>query len=227
MKIDCHCHTKYSKHWFWGYDSLNEPRTLIKMAIKNGLNGVLIVDHNNVKGSLITKKASKSFKGFKVITGTEIRTIFGDMIAMDVKDDIPPLLSPEETVEKIHDLGGIAIAAHPYGSFIFRDCLEEDALKADAIEVYNASLLKYANSKAEKLAKINKMPMTAGSDAHGLREIGNGAIEFTGDPISAIMKKKVKVIAKKTTMLDLLNRVARKYIRSIEWRVLGKAGEYL
>jgi hypothetical protein len=83
-------------------------------------------------------------------------------------------------------------------------------------------LVKYANSQALGLAKSLKKPMTAGSDAHGLRELGNGAIECSGNPLEAIMKRKVKIIAKKTTIRDILNLAARKYIRSIEWRILGK-----
>lgn len=226
MIIDTHVHTIYSDHWLWGKDSLNRPRDLVKIAIKKGLNGLAVTDHDNVNGSLETKKIAKRFKNFKVITGLEVRTISGDMLALGVDENVPSSLSVEETVEKIHDLGGIAVAAHPYGSYIFRKCLEKEALKADAIEVYNASLLKYANSKAEILAKKYKKPITAGSDAHGLREVGNGTIEFSGDPIQAILKKKVRIVKEKTTALDIINMIARKYIGSIEWRITGKRGDY-
>lgn len=222
LRIDMHVHTIYSKHWFWGHDSLNKPRELIKVAIKRGLNGLAITDHDSVKGSLVTKKVAKSFKGFKIITGSEIKTLDGELLGLGIKKDVPKLLGLDETIERIHDLGGIAIAPHPFGSYIFRQCLREKSVKVDGIEVFNATLLKYANSQALDLAKSFKKPMTAGSDAHGLRELGNGAIECSGDPLEAIMKKKVKIIAKKTTIRDILNLAARKYIRSIEWRILGK-----
>jgi len=62
MRIDCHCHTIYSKHWFWGYDSINTPKEMIKAAIKKGLDGIAITDHNTVKGSLIGKKIAKKYK---------------------------------------------------------------------------------------------------------------------------------------------------------------------
>ena len=104
MKIDCHCHTIYSKHWFWGYDSLNKPRNLIKAAIKNGLDGIAVTDHNNVKGSLETKKVAKSFKGFKVITGSEINTLEGEVIGLGIKKDVPKALSIEEAVERLERL---------------------------------------------------------------------------------------------------------------------------
>ena len=68
MRIDTHVHTIYSKHWFWGFDSLNTPLEMIKFAIKKGLDGLAITDHNTVKGSMVGKKIAKSFKGFKIIT---------------------------------------------------------------------------------------------------------------------------------------------------------------
>jgi predicted metal-dependent phosphoesterase TrpH len=227
MKIDCHTHTFYSKHWFWGYDSLNRPRDLIKVAIKKGLDGLAVTDHNNVKGSLVAKKIARSFKGFKIITGSEIKTKEGEIIGLGIKKDVPERLSIEETVEKIHDLGGIAVAPHPFGSYIFRQCVREKAVKADAIEVYNASLLRTANKSALKLAEKFKKPQTAGSDAHGLREVGNGAIVCSGDPLEAIMKKKVKLITKKTTVIDLASLVTRKFVRSLKWRILRKRGEHI
>ena len=222
LRIDMHVHTIYSKHWFWGHDSLNKPRELIKVAIKKGLNGLAITDHDSVKGSLVAKKVARSFKGFKIITGSEIKTLDGEVLGLGIKKDVTKLLGLDETIERIHDLGGIAVAPHPFGSYIFRQCLREKSVKADGIEVFNATLLKYANSQALDLANSFKKPMTAGSDAHGLRELGNGAIECSGDPLEAIMKKRVRIIAKKTTIRDILNLAARKYIRSIEWRILGK-----
>ncbi|MFH1473266.1 MAG: PHP domain-containing protein [Candidatus Aenigmatarchaeota archaeon] len=227
MRIDCHCHTIYSKHWFWGHDSLNKPRELIKVAIKKGLGGLAITDHNNVKGSLAVKKVARSFRGFKIITGSEIRTLEGEIIGLGIKKDVPEALSIEETIEKIHDLGGIAVAPHPFGGYIFRQCSRNKAVKADAIEVYNASLMKPANTKALKLANRFKKPKTAGSDAHGLREVGNGAIECSGDPIEAIMKKRVKILTKKTTIRDVSSLVTRKFIRSLEWRILRKRGKHV
>lgn len=225
LRIDCHCHTIYSKHWFWGFDSLNKPRELIKTAIKKGLDGIAVTDHNNVKGSLITKKIAKSFKGFKVITGSEIKTTLGEIMALGIKKDVPEQLTIEETIEKVHDLGGIVVAPHPFGSYIFRQCLRERAVKADAIEVFNSSIVKNANLRASNLAKKFRKPKTAGSDAHGLREVGNAGIICSGDPLEAIMKKKVKIFGKKTSIIDFSNLVSKKLFRTLEWRVLRERGK--
>src|SRR4030067_1854146 len=116
MKIDCHCHTIYSRHAFWGSDALNTPLEMIKAAVKKGIDGLAITDHNTVKGSLIAKKEARRFKNFKIITGCEVRTREGEIIALGVKENIPMNLSIEETVKIIKDLGGISVAPHPFGS---------------------------------------------------------------------------------------------------------------
>ena len=227
MKIDCHCHTIFSKHWLWGFDALNTPLEMIKAAMKRGINGLAITDHNTVKGSLVAKKIAKRFKNFIIITGSEIKTKEGEIIGLDIKEDVPMNLSIEETIEKIHDLGGIAVAPHPFGSYIFRKCAGKNAIKADAIEVYNSTLTKKQNEKALILAKKFKKPITAGSDAHSAREVGRAGIIVNGDPIDEILNKRVKIFGEKTSMFEIARTISKKYIRSLEWRLSGKRRKYI
>lgn len=228
MRIDCHCHTIYSKHFLWGYDSLNKPRDLIKAAIKKGIDGLAVTDHDTVKGSIVTKNIAKGFKNFLVITGSEIKTREGEIQGLGITEDVPKGLSIEETVEKIRELGGVAVAVHPFGSYIFRKGVERGAIKADAIEVFNgANLFKGSNDKALTLARRYKKPMTAGSDAHNLREVGNAGIIFNGDPLKAIMKKDAKIYGKKNTIVDIAALTSKKFIRSVEWRLSRKRGKHI
>ena len=226
MKIDCHCHTIFSKHFFWGYDALNKPEEMIKAAIKKGLDGLAITDHNTVKGSLAAKKIAKKYN-FKIITGSEISTETGDFLALGIKEDVPKNLSLEETLEKIHDLGGIGVAPHPFGRYIFRKCVKNKAIKADAIEVFNSSLNFMQNKKALNLAKKFKKSITAGSDAHSVREVGNAGIICDDDPIESIIKNKVKIFCKYTTFIDFTYLISKKFIRSIKWRLTKTRGKYI
>jgi len=74
MKIDTHCHTTYSDC------GMGKPRDVLKVAMKR-LDGIAITDHNTVKGSLVCKKLARTMnKKFLVITGSEIRTIKGDIL---------------------------------------------------------------------------------------------------------------------------------------------------
>ena len=228
MRIDCHCHTIYSKHFLWGYDALNKPRDLIKAAIKKGLDGIAVTDHDTVRGSIVAKRVAKSFKGFLVITGSEIKTKEGEIQGLGITKNIPKDLSIEETVEKIHDLGGIAIAVHPFGSYLLRKGVEHSAIKADAVEIFNAAnLFQGSNNKASMLARRYKMPVTAGSDAHNTREVGNAGIICTGDPLNAIMKKKVKVFGKRNTVADMAVLMSKKFMRSAGWRLSGGRGKHV
>ena len=192
MKFETHCHTIYSKHRYWGADGINTPQQIVKAAKLKGLDGIAITDHNNVKGSLTGKKYGKSY-GIKVITGTEIRTLDGDLIALDIKKDIPSMLPLKETIEKVHDLGGITITPHPFASYGLSKCLKEKARLTDAIEVFNSYRINYYNIKAMNFAKKIKAKKVAGSDAHYYLDVGNAGIICNGDPIDCIKKGKVKI----------------------------------
>jgi len=226
MKIDCHCHTIYSRHAFWGSDALNTPLDMIKAAMKNGLDGLAVTDHNTVKGSLVAKKLAKRFK-FLIITGSEIKTKEGEIIALGIKENVPIGLTIEETVEKIHELGGIATVPHPFGSYIFRRCAGRKGLMADAIEVYNSTLTKGQNKKALAMAQLFKKSITAGSDAHSSRNVGNAGVIVNGDPIEDILKNKVEIFGKHTPILEIANITYRKFARSVEWRITGRRKNYV
>jgi len=45
MRIDRHCHSKYS------HDSYIEPEAIIEQAFENGLGGVCFMEHHSIGGS--------------------------------------------------------------------------------------------------------------------------------------------------------------------------------
>ncbi len=104
MKIDMHIHTSYSP------DGMVEPVEVLKIAKKLGLSAVAITDHNEIKGALKAKNA----KIIDVIVGEEVSTSAGHVLAYNIQSLIPRGLSVAETIDKIHECGGIAVIAHPY-----------------------------------------------------------------------------------------------------------------
>ncbi len=86
---------------------------MIEAAIRRGLQGIVVTDHDSVIGGLVGRKLAKAYRGFQVIPGAEITSRFGHIIAIGIETDIPKGLTVEETVERIHDLGGISITSHP------------------------------------------------------------------------------------------------------------------
>ena len=66
MKADLHIHTKYSgigKFWKLKFpDSVEEPRNILKVAKKKGIDIIAITDHNTVKGGVETKSWRKNLE---------------------------------------------------------------------------------------------------------------------------------------------------------------------
>lgn len=224
QRFDLHSHTVYSRHWFWGTDALNTPQEMVKAAVKKGMSGLAITDHQTVKGSMVAKKFAKRYKDFIVVTGTEIRTLSGDILALGIKEDVPDDMSLVETVEKVRALGGITAAAHPFARFLVRKCVGNEARKLDAIEVFNAGSCKgFQNRKALRYAEKFGMPETAGSDAHYRKDVGRAGIacdaQTQDDVLDAIMKKRCKVFGSYTPYLDLAYLSIRKFSRSLKNRI--------
>jgi len=191
MEFDLHIHSKYS------FDSISEPQKILKIAMKKGLNGVAITDHDTIKGGI---KASKTAtKDFFVIIGTEIGTESGDILGLFLNEEIKSR-SALEVIDEIKEQGGIAVLPHPYKR---TDKIKEEIIrKIDAIEGFNARGEQpdsfFRNKMAKKLASSRGIPMTAGSDAHFYFEIGRGrcsidAVSDIEDIRKAILRGKTKI----------------------------------
>lgn len=165
VHIDLHIHTHYS------YDGLIKPEELVSFAKKAGLNGVAITDHDKIDGAL---KMAKETKDFLIIPGIEISSLDGHIIGLNLQEPVPKSLSAEETVDKIHELGGLAVACHPQ-ALLKLSLGKKISKKFDAVEVINASAFPFQRSvkKAQKIASTLKMSQVAGSDAHYAPEIGS------------------------------------------------------
>ena len=162
MKLDLHIHSKYS------FDSISDPKKIVDIARKKGLDAIAITDHNTIKGSLIGRKFSKDIM---VICGSEIGTDKGDILGLFLNEEIKKR-TYFEAIDEIKDQDGIAVLAHPFKRINKFD--EEILKKIDAIEGFNARAGSSANAKAVKFGSRYGIPMTGGSDAHFYFEIGRG-----------------------------------------------------
>jgi predicted metal-dependent phosphoesterase TrpH len=169
---------------------------MIEAAIRKGLGGMIITDHDSVAGGLVGRKVALRFKDFKVIPGAEVTSHSGHILAIGIENDVPKGLSVEETVEMIHDLGGIAVASHPFSSRV-RPSLGEECLKTDGVEVFNSANRGDSNSRALSLARGHGRPGTAGSDAHWERVVGSAGI-VCDDPVEDIIRGRTKMFGRYT-----------------------------
>jgi hypothetical protein len=145
------------------------PEELVFYSRKRGLNSVAVTDHDRIDGALAMAKK----RDFLIIPGIEISSLKGHITGLNVQEAIPSGLSVEETVDKIHEAGGIAVACHPV-VFFKMGLGKHVSSKFDAVEVINASALPFAHSvkQSERIATRLGIARVAGSDAHYGPEIG-------------------------------------------------------
>lgn len=181
IRADLHVHTIYSK------DSLITPKDLVYYSKKRGLNAVAVTDHDQLEGAYkIAKKTD-----FLIIPGMEVSSSDGHIVALNIREPIPKGFSAVETVERIHNAGGVAIACHPF--VYFKGSLRESVCATfDAIEVINARAIPFTSSvkKANKTAERLKLSRVGGTDAHYGPQIGYGYtdIEVKEATVDAIAK---------------------------------------
>jgi predicted metal-dependent phosphoesterase TrpH len=130
-------------------------------------------------------------------------------------------MSPEETVEKIHELGGLVIIPHPftiYRNGLFRK-MKSDRIKFDGIEVLNGRyLLGYSNYRGKKLKEKRKVAEFGASDSHFLQSIGDCYTEVDceakEDLFDGIKKRKTKARGKRTSNYLIAKEVFNKKIKN-------------
>ncbi|NIQ07313.1 MAG: PHP domain-containing protein [Candidatus Korarchaeota archaeon] len=191
---DLHVHSKFS------YDGAMDPKEIIKIAKKRGLDGVAITDHDTIKGGVKAKEFET--EEFKVIVGAEIKTRRGEILGLFLRKEIASR-DPNEVAEKIRSQNGVVVIPHPFDTFRRGKFSpkEEDVDLIDCIEGFNARcIFQGANEKAMNFAREHRLGVTAGSDAHLKSEVGNGGIRTHEDNIkNAILQGKVGLFGKRSS----------------------------
>ena len=99
MRIDLHCHTCHSR------DSLMTYEALLHWMDRRGMDMVALTDHNTIAGALaFHARAPERF-----VVGEEIKTTCGELIALFLEEEVPPGLSLEETVARVHAQGALVV----------------------------------------------------------------------------------------------------------------------
>ena len=108
MKIDLHCHSKYS------YDSYLEPEAIIEQAIENGLDGVCFMEHHSIDASKPVERI-KVPDEFTIFRGAEVSTFQGHLLIFGLKDDSWNLwhrnnyLDLTRVIERVYELGVLRV----------------------------------------------------------------------------------------------------------------------
>ncbi|MDP9320547.1 MAG: PHP domain-containing protein [Chloroflexota bacterium] len=212
-------------------DGLNSPEEILDAALAVGLDVIALTDHDDIRGSFLLRDlAAKRRSKIVVVTGIEVTTRAGHLLALFVEDEIPMFRPLPETVIAIHRAGGLAIVPHPLSYLTFS--VGERALRTlaargdgssfvDGIEVRNPS---YAGRvRGERARHLNehvlRVAETGSSDAHHAKLVGTAWTEFPGadgDALrAAILARTTRALGRTWTLREHLDGVAVQQWRSM------------
>lgn len=185
LRADLHLHTEYSFDCNIGLDEM------IERCQRVGLDCVAVTDHDTIAGATALARRAP----FKVIIGEEISARGGHILGLFLSEAIAPALGVRETIEAIHDQGGVAVAAHPFSRLCghsLNEALVQHAEFFDAVEIANSnSLLRGDDRRAERFARERGLASMTGSDAHRAMGIGSnivtmGEFETPGEFVASL-----------------------------------------
>lgn len=212
-RADLHMHTNASDGVPYVCELLNYVEHHTQLDV------IAITDHDRVDASCWAYEHSERYS-FDIIPGVEVTSAAGHVLGLWVTAPVQAGMSLAETVEAIHQQGGVAILAHPYHFYIDRirhyfiqytrhpHLLVEAGF--DALEVHNAGvLLPGLNLLARRLARHSQLAMTGSSDAHTLGAIGSGSTRFVGtnadDLRRALVNRQTTAEGKTWPIIDYWN----------------------
>lgn len=183
MRFDLHIHSAYSP------DSRSTVEEIIRSALRAGLQGISITDHNSFEGSEEALKTGRS--DIMIIPGAEYSTDMGHLLVYFLREGLEKLNLPKDAagcyrwrdiVSSAREQDALVFIAHP-----FKRAMEHEPAfwdEIDGIEVYNSRTALCRNIEANKTAleeaKKRSKAFCAGSDGHWIGEIGNAFWEYNG-----------------------------------------------
>ena len=174
VRVDMHTHSEYSPD---SRTPLAEQARAIRAA---AIDVVCATDHNTIDGAMRLREMAD---GFRVIVGEEISSRDGEIIGLFLERGVPRDRTGEETIERIHEQGGLVVVPHPFSVnrryHMRRPALDRLRPKIDALEIFNArEALGVENRRAAAYAAAHALVGAAGSDAHRAAEIGRAFVEM-------------------------------------------------
>lgn len=173
LTVELHCHTYHST------DSLLSPERLLDICVREGIDRIAITDHNTTAGAF----QAAALDPERVIIGEEIKTTQGELLGYFLQEEIPPGLTPEETITRMRDQGAFISVSHPFDHTRSGSWAEDDLRRilplVDAIETYNSRTWSdRPNMAALEFALEADLLQTAGSDAHAPSEVGQTVVKM-------------------------------------------------
>src|SRR5690348_3820967 len=131
-------HSTYSD----GYQTVSTILNYVEH--RTDLDVIAITDHDCIDGAFVAKDlVAKNHSRLQIIPGAEISTRDGHLLALNIERIIPPDLSMIETIQAIHEQGGLAVVAHPLSRWCpsakMQTLMSFTDVAPEGLEVTNAS----------------------------------------------------------------------------------------
>lgn len=193
MKAIFHVHTS------WSYDSFMSPGSIVRWAVRRGIDYVFPMDHETMGGAVEAREyALKHSLPVTVVPGMEIRTDVGDICGIFLERE---LMSRDFTgvVEAVRAQGGAVVLPHPCKGHDLSDT--RYMAQCDFVEVFNSRTSGEEDGKADLLASKLGLKKLGGSDAHVPWELGNCVLEF--ETIDAFRAGQTRIHGRKTSLASV------------------------
>ena len=183
-KADLHIHTLASDGTAGVLDILDHVERETELDV------IAITDHERIDAALAARAIARD-RGLRVdvVVGEEVTTLGGHLLALWIERPVKPLRTLRATIAEIHDLGGLAIPAHPLvpyplcaQGFVLRRLLADaERFRPDGIEAFNPTTLgRPWHARVVRFADEHGLAKVGNSDAHDLAGIGAGYTTFHG-----------------------------------------------
>lgn len=195
MKFDLHMHT--ARH---SPDADSDPFELVEAAIKAGLDGIVITEHDFLWPEDELEELRAFAPGLVILAGVEVTGKGGDMLCYGVTD---PLALPRgiewgKLTREVHRQGGACVAAHPNRwNQPFEQLVKEQAPELDGIEVMSNNMdVDLRTRAADLLRRFPHLAQLGNSDSHQPSTVGccytdfDAEIRSNADLVAAIRGKK-------------------------------------
>jgi len=184
MKIDHHLHT--SRH---SPDSDIDAFQLVKHALRIGLDGLVITEHDYQWESGELAELADRAAPLRVFSGAEISAREGHFLVygLPALDEVPPGIALADLLKVVRRNHAAIVAAHPFRwDQPFDRFVAEHGPAFDALELVSNNISAETRSKTEALLRANpSMGATGSSDAHEVHVVGCYFTEFD-EPIVTI-----------------------------------------
>lgn len=233
-RADLHIHTLASD----GISGIDE--ILDRVETVGELDVIAITDHERIDAALAARTIARDRGApFEVVIGEEVTTRGGHLLALFIESPVRSLRSLRSTIAEIHDLGGLAIPAHPLvpyplcaQGFVLRRLLGESDPRyhPDGLETFNPTTLgRPLHARVVRFAVDHDLAQIGDSDAHAAVSIGTGWTTFPGRGADDL---RAAILAREThahgsfhgtgNQVSTFGRQLRKYGRDVRDEVRGR-----